>query len=108
MRKEIHPEYFEDAKIVCACGKEYVVGSSEKEIHVELCAACHPFFTGEKQKMLDTARRVEKFTERSSKKASVATGKKVKKEKRAAHKAAKVAEVEKAAPAKKTKAQAEK
>ncbi|OGL94903.1 50S ribosomal protein L31 [Candidatus Uhrbacteria bacterium RIFOXYB12_FULL_58_10] len=67
MKKEIHPEYFEKAKIVCACGAVYEVGSTLAEISVELCAACHPFYTG-KQKIIDTARRVEKFGEKLTKK----------------------------------------
>ncbi len=90
MKEKIHPTYFPEAKIVCACGKVYNVGSTREEIHVELCSNCHPFFTG-KQKLVDTARRVEKFQERSTKKATVATGKKVKAAKRAARKAEKLA-----------------
>lgn len=91
MKKEIHPKYFKDAKITCACGAVHVIGSTVEEIQVELCAKCHPFFTGEKQKMLDTARRVEKFTERASKKTEKVSGKKVKQAKRAAIKAVKAA-----------------
>lgn len=72
--KPIHPKYFEDAKISCACGATYETGSTKQAISVELCAACHPFFTG-KQTILDTARRVEKFQERVTKKESAATGK---------------------------------
>ncbi|KKW33035.1 MAG: LSU ribosomal protein L31P [Candidatus Uhrbacteria bacterium GW2011_GWA2_53_10] len=91
MQKKIHPEYIEKAKIVCACGATYEVGSTVPEIHVELCANCHPLYTG-KQKIVDTARRVEKFQEKVAKKASVATGKKVKKAKRTAKKAEKAAD----------------
>ena len=65
MKKAIHPEFYDDAKITCACGTVYEVGSTEQEIDVELCAACHPFYTGE-QKIIDTARRVEKFKARSA------------------------------------------
>ncbi len=82
MKSEIHPTYFSNAKITCACGTVYIIGSTKEDVQVELCAACHPFYTG-KQKIIDTARRMEKFAERSDKKATVATGKKVKKEKRA-------------------------
>jgi large subunit ribosomal protein L31 len=89
MKKEIHPKYFKEAKIACACGAVLAVGSTVEEIQVELCSKCHPFYTGEKQKILDTARRVEKFTERAAKKAAGTVGKKVKKAKRAAIKAAK-------------------
>lgn len=94
MKKEIHPEYFKDAKITCACGTVYQIGSTKEDIQVELCAACHPFYTG-KQKIMDTARRVEKFTDRAALKAVVVTGKKVKKEKRAVQKKAKEAKAEK-------------
>ncbi|MBI5793971.1 50S ribosomal protein L31 [Candidatus Uhrbacteria bacterium] len=96
MKKDIHPEYFKDAKITCACGAVYHIGSTREDIQVELCAACHPFYTG-KQKILDTARRVEKFQERATKKAASGTGKKLKKLKRTAAKVAKREEKEKAA-----------
>ncbi len=93
MKKGIHPEYHEDTEVVCACGRKTTVGSTVKEIRVELCSACHPFYTG-KQKLVDTARRVEKFAERSAKKSGVAStqgGKKAKSEKRATQKAEKKA-----------------
>lgn len=96
MKKEIHPDYFPKAKISCACGAVYEVGSTREEIQVELCAACHPFYTG-KQKIIDTARRVEKFQERAAKKGVVSVGKQAKKAKRTAHKVAKREEKEKAA-----------
>jgi len=89
MKKDIHPKYNEEAKITCACGAVFTVGSTVDEIQIELCSKCHPFYTGEKQKILDTARRVEKFANRASKKSDQVTGKKVKKAKRAAIKAAK-------------------
>ncbi len=59
MKKGIHPEYYQ-AKVTCACGTSWTVGSTKKEIQLDICSACHPFFTG-KQKMVDTAGRVEKF-----------------------------------------------
>lgn len=52
--------YFEDAKIVCACGNTFTTGSTKKEIHVEICNNCHPFFTGQ-EKFVDTEGRVERF-----------------------------------------------
>ncbi|MBI4714165.1 50S ribosomal protein L31 [Candidatus Uhrbacteria bacterium] len=88
MKKTIHPEFYEDAKITCACGTVYEVGSTEQAIDVELCAACHPFYTGE-QKIIDTARRVEKFKARAAQKKTTTTGKKVKREKRTTQKTAK-------------------
>ncbi len=70
MKTAIHPEYIEKAKISCACGAVYEVGSTMKEISIELCANCHPMYTG-KQKIVDAARRVEKFQEKATKKAAV-------------------------------------
>lgn len=82
MKAKIHPEYH-DCKVTCACGNTFVTGSTQKEIRVELCNVCHPFYTG-KQKFVDTARRVEKFAERAGKKTAVAAARKGKKMKKAA------------------------
>jgi large subunit ribosomal protein L31 len=62
MKAGIHPEYYE-TDIVCACGAVYHTRSTRRDIKIGICAACHPFFTGE-QKFVDTAGRVEKFTRR--------------------------------------------
>jgi large subunit ribosomal protein L31 len=60
MKSEIHPQY-QEIKVLCSCGNEFVTRSTLKDdLHVEVCSACHPFYTG-KQKMLDTAGRVDKF-----------------------------------------------
>ncbi len=59
MKKGIHPEYVE-CTITCACGNTFTTRSTKKEIRVEICSQCHPFFTG-KQKFVDSAGRVEKF-----------------------------------------------
>jgi len=59
MKPDIHPPYHK-AKIKCACGYEFEAGSTAKEIKVEICSQCHPFFTG-KQKLVDSAGRVERF-----------------------------------------------
>jgi len=59
MKKDIHPEYVE-ATVTCACGNTFTTRSTKKEIRVEICSQCHPFFTG-KQKFVDSAGRVEKF-----------------------------------------------
>ncbi|MEK9152406.1 MAG: 50S ribosomal protein L31 [Patescibacteria group bacterium] len=88
MKKETHPTYYPDAKIVCVCGNTFTVGSTSKEIHVELCSNCHPFYTG-KQKLVDTARRVEKYQERSTKKTGVVRTAKAKAVKEATRKARK-------------------
>lgn len=65
MKKDIHPEY-NKAKVHCACGAEFETGSTLKEIKVEICSQCHPFFTG-KQKLVDTAGRVERFKNKYAK-----------------------------------------
>ena len=62
MKADIHPDYHE-SDIVCACGAVYHTRSTKKDIRIGICAACHPFFTGE-QKFIDTAGRIEKFTRR--------------------------------------------
>jgi large subunit ribosomal protein L31 len=59
MKKGVHPPYYQ-AVIKCACGNEIHVGSTKKELKVEVCSKCHPFFTG-KQKLVDTTGRVEQF-----------------------------------------------
>ncbi len=59
MRKKIHPKYFETT-ITCACGNVIKTRSTVKDLHIEICSKCHPFFSG-KQKFVDTAGRVEKF-----------------------------------------------
>lgn len=60
MKTEIHPKWFADAQVVCACGNTFTIGSTKESIHVEICHKCHPFFTGE-MKYVDTLGRVEKF-----------------------------------------------
>jgi len=60
MKKDIHPNY-KETRVICACGNSFVTRSTKTpEIRVEICASCHPFFTGQ-QKLIDTAGRVEKF-----------------------------------------------
>ena len=62
MKKGIHPEYGK-AVVRCACGETFETGSTRKEIRIEICSKCHPFFTG-KQKLVDTGGRVERFKKR--------------------------------------------
>lgn len=90
MKSTIHPQYFTDTKVTCACGSVFVTGSTLKEIRVELCSQCHPFYTG-KQKFVDTARRVEKFQEKLTRVAGAAAGRKGKKVKKAAEAAKRTA-----------------
>lgn len=67
MKKDIHPTYYKDAKVRCACGKIFTIGSTREFIEVEICSACHPFYTG-KEKIVDTLGRVERFRKRLDKK----------------------------------------
>ena len=66
MRPKIHPEYH-DVSVHCACGHTFTTRSTKKDLRVEICSDCHPFFTG-KQKLVDTAGRVERFEKRYGKK----------------------------------------
>lgn len=70
MKKGIHPKYYDDAKIKCFCGAELETGSTQKEIDVEICSQCHPFYTG-KKKMVDTAGRVDRFKKITEKKETI-------------------------------------
>lgn len=62
MKKDIHPEYF-DCTVICSCGNTFKTRSTKKEIRVEICSKCHPFYTG-KQKLVDSGGRVERFKKR--------------------------------------------
>jgi large subunit ribosomal protein L31 len=64
MKSEIHPTYYKEAKVTCACGNTFTTGSTKSEIHVEICSNCHPFFTGA-AKFVDTEGRVERFKRQS-------------------------------------------
>ena len=63
MQKEIHPKYFPNATVICACKNTFKIGSTKEKIEVEICSACHPFYTGN-EKIIDSAGRVEKFKAR--------------------------------------------
>ncbi len=60
MKDGIHPEYYVDATVICVCGNTFKTGSTMKEVRVDICSACHPYFTG-KQKLVDTEGRVDRF-----------------------------------------------
>ena len=66
MKEKTQPKYFEKAKVICACGNTFEVGSTVPEMHIEICSSCHPLYTG-KHKFIDAARRVDKFQERLKK-----------------------------------------
>ncbi|OGY46566.1 MAG: 50S ribosomal protein L31 [Candidatus Buchananbacteria bacterium RIFCSPHIGHO2_01_FULL_44_11] len=82
MKQDIHPKYYPEAKVICACGNEFKVGSTLPEIRVEICSNCHPFYTG-KQKLVDSARRIEKFQARAALQNQASAGRKGKKVKKA-------------------------
>ncbi|MSR70886.1 50S ribosomal protein L31 [Candidatus Kaiserbacteria bacterium] len=69
MKTETHPAYFAEAKVTCACGRTFTVGSTKEKLEVEICSVCHPFYSGN-EKILDAAGRVEKFKTRKSKAAA--------------------------------------
>ena len=60
MKKEIHPTYFPEARVICACGNTWTTGSTQEEIRTDVCFKCHPFFTGE-QRIVDTEGQVDRF-----------------------------------------------
>ncbi|MFA5075271.1 MAG: 50S ribosomal protein L31 [Candidatus Babeliales bacterium] len=66
MKKEIHPEVYE-VQVNCACGNQFKTASTSKDLHIDICSACHPFYTGT-QKFVDTAGRIEKFNRKYTKK----------------------------------------
>ena len=63
MKDKIHPKYYTDAKVICSCGNTFTIGSTRKELKVEICSECHPFFTGERR-VIDPEGRVERFKRR--------------------------------------------
>jgi large subunit ribosomal protein L31 len=63
MKEKIHPQFYNDAVVICSCGHRFTTGSTKKELKVEVCSNCHPFFTGERR-MMDTTGRVERFKKR--------------------------------------------
>jgi len=65
MKKDLHPKYYPEAKVTCSCGNTFTVGSTQEAIEIEICSACHPFYTGE-EKIIDTGGRVEKFKKRQA------------------------------------------
>jgi large subunit ribosomal protein L31 len=97
MKKDIHPQY-EEATVHCSCGNTFTTRSTKKELHVELCSQCHPFYTG-KQKLVDSGGRVDRFKKRLQKKADEPVKPKVKAPKVEAPKPEPVAVAAEAAPA---------
>ncbi len=63
MKQGIHPQYFDQCKVTCACGNSFTTGSTVEKIDVDVCSKCHPFFTGQ-QKFVDIKGRIDKFNEK--------------------------------------------
>lgn len=63
MKPKLHPTWYPDAKVICACGETWTIGATVKELHTDVCAKCHPFFTGE-QRIVDTEGQVDRFMRR--------------------------------------------
>jgi large subunit ribosomal protein L31 len=61
MKKDIHPTYYPDAQVICACGNTWTTGSTRKVIRTEVCSKCHPFFTGQQQRLVDREGQVDRF-----------------------------------------------
>jgi large subunit ribosomal protein L31 len=61
MKKGIHPTFYSDAQVICACGNTWTTGSTKKVIHTEVCSKCHPFFTGQQQRLIDIEGQVDRF-----------------------------------------------
>lgn len=76
MKPGIHPTWYPEAAVTCACGTKFVTGSTKKEIHTDVCSQCHPFFTGE-QRIVDTAGQVERFMKRQGAKEKIASARPV-------------------------------
>lgn len=103
MKADIHPTYYPKATVKCACGANYTVGSTKESYSLDICSACHPFYTG-KQKLVDTAGRVDKFMARQK----VAAERKVELETRANKKTARKEETLEEKVTRKAKEKAEK
>lgn len=66
MKKNLHPKYYDNARVQCACGNTFTVGSTKEFIEIEICSKCHPFYTG-KDKIVDKMGRVQRFRKRLAK-----------------------------------------
>lgn len=78
MKQNIHPQYYPEARVKCACGNQFTVGATVPEIRVEICSNCHPFYTGQ-EKIVDAKGRVERFKKRLEKTVKKSDGKRTKK-----------------------------
>lgn len=72
MREGIHPTYYHDAQVVCACGNTFTTGSTQQQLRVDVCSKCHPFYTGQ-QRLVDRGGQVERFMKRQRRQEAAAT-----------------------------------
>jgi large subunit ribosomal protein L31 len=82
MKPNLHPKFYTEAAVVCACGNSFKTGSTVAELHTEVCSQCHPFYTG-KQNLLDAAGSIDKYKKRAAAAANIQAAKKPKKERKA-------------------------
>jgi large subunit ribosomal protein L31 len=82
MKKDIHPNYYPDAKVTCACGNTWTTGSTKKEIRTEVCSNCHPFFTGEMARIIDIEGQVDRFYKKLQARQTHADAKKAREQER--------------------------
>jgi large subunit ribosomal protein L31 len=73
VKDKIHPKYYLEAKVVCACGNAWVTGSTKESLRTDVCSKCHPFFTGQLGRLVDTAGQVDRFTKRFERAQSLGT-----------------------------------
>jgi len=81
MKKEIHPTYFPEATVTCACGNSWTTGSTQEEIRTDICSNCHPFYTGE-QRIVDTEGQVDRFMKKLQARETYISDKKAKEDER--------------------------
>ncbi len=82
MKKGSHPNFYPDAQVICACGNTWTTGSTRKTIHTEVCSKCHPFFTGQQQRILDREGQVDRFYKKLQARQAMADEKKARQEAR--------------------------
>jgi large subunit ribosomal protein L31 len=82
MKKDIHPAYYSDAQVTCSCGNTWITGSTKKAIRTEVCSKCHPFFTGQQQRIIDIEGQVDRFYRKLQARQSFAEEKKAREDSR--------------------------
>ena len=85
MKKGIHPNFYLDATVTCACGNTWTTGSTRKSIRTEICSKCHPFYTGEQARIVDTEGQVDRFYRKLQARQTFADERKAREESRVSH-----------------------